>query len=109
MCFRQVKMKMKKKLHSEKGDSIAEVLVALLISALALVMLASMITSSARMITNSKTILNDYYSESAQMNSSTASDGTFDISVKIDSETKSYTVNYYKSKSTGFQKVVSFH
>ena len=63
MVFQKLRNKMKKKLHNNRGDSIAEVLVALLISSLALVMLASMITSSARMITTSKAKLNDYYRE----------------------------------------------
>ena len=54
----------KKKLKSTRGDSIAEVLVALLISAVALVMLASMIMTSSRLITSSKTLMKDYYDAS---------------------------------------------
>ena len=49
------------RLRGQNGDSIAEVLIALLISSLALVMLASMISSATRMITGSKSKLNEYY------------------------------------------------
>lgn len=59
----RVFQKIKKKVFNRKGDSIAEVLIALLISSLALVMLAAMITASANIITNSKTKMNDYYEE----------------------------------------------
>ena len=49
------------KLNSRTGDSIAEVLVALLISALGLVILASMIISSTRMISSSRDKMERYY------------------------------------------------
>lgn len=48
------------KLSNCRGDSIAEVLVALLISAVALVMLASMISSSSRLILQSKEKMTRY-------------------------------------------------
>ena len=50
-----------KKIKGRSGDSLAEVLIALLISAVALVMLASMITSSTSMIDSSKKKMNSYY------------------------------------------------
>ena len=53
--------RVKDKLKSRRGDSIAEVLVALLISAVALVMLASMITTSTNLIRKSGAHLADYY------------------------------------------------
>ena len=43
-----------------RGDSIAEVLVALLISSLSLVMLATMISSASKMILTSKDKMNNY-------------------------------------------------
>ncbi|MCR5097190.1 MAG: hypothetical protein K6A70_10730 [Erysipelotrichaceae bacterium] len=52
--------KMTVKLKSERGESIAETLVALLIAALALLMLASVITSSTRIITNSNNKIKEY-------------------------------------------------
>ncbi len=50
-----------KRLREQKGESIAEVLVALLISAVALVMLASMINASARLVTDSRKKMAKYY------------------------------------------------
>ncbi len=53
--------KMIKKLKAQAGESIAEVLIALLISSVALVMLASMISSTQSMVSKSKTKMSAYY------------------------------------------------
>ena len=50
-----------RKLRSNRGESISEVLVALLISSLALVMLASMISSTTSLVTKSRDVLSEYY------------------------------------------------
>ncbi len=55
-----MKKKVLDKLRSRRGDSLAEVLVAMLISAVALVMLASMIASSGRMIRHSRESMENY-------------------------------------------------
>lgn len=49
------------KISSQKGESISETLVSLLISALALVMLAGAITSASRIVTGSRQKLEKYY------------------------------------------------
>ena len=49
------------KLKSQVGESIAEVLIALLISSLALVMLASMISSTTSMVSTGKSAMKEYY------------------------------------------------
>lgn len=49
------------KLSSRSGESIGETLVALLISALALVMLAGAVSSGMRIVTNSKEKIDAYY------------------------------------------------
>ncbi len=108
--FYRLKTALKKKIGSQAGDSIAEVLVALLISSLALVMLASMITSSSKIITASKTKMQDYYSESSGLISPPNNPGEIQISsVKLginSSEPQKYDVNYYVSAE--FPKVLSF-
>lgn len=53
--------KMLKKLRSTAGESIGETLIALLISALALVMLAGAVSSASNIITRSNDAMNDYY------------------------------------------------
>lgn len=52
---------MNNKLRSNAGESISETLVALLISALAIVMLAGAIAASSRIVTSSRNKLNTYY------------------------------------------------
>lgn len=52
---------MKKKLRSRAGETISEVLVALLIASISLVMLAGMITASAHAIERSRKMLETYY------------------------------------------------
>ena len=57
----------KRRLRNNAGESIAEVLVALLISSLALMILAGMITSTANMITKSKKVYGDYIAAEASL------------------------------------------
>lgn len=59
-----MKRKLKKCLRSQAGETIAEVLVALLVSALALTMLATMITSTVKMVDIGKTKMSQYYDDS---------------------------------------------
>lgn len=53
--------RMIKRLRSRAGESLAETLVALLISALALLMLAGAISAATRVVTHSTAKLTDYY------------------------------------------------
>ncbi len=54
-----------KKLHSRAGESIGETLVAVLISALALLILAGAISAATRVITRSDTAVNEFYTNDA--------------------------------------------
>lgn len=67
-----------KKLHSRKGESLAETLVAVLVIALALTMLAGMITATVNMVNKSKTRMNEYYGENARLEQMTG-DGTLNM------------------------------
>ena len=60
--MKDFKKRVARKLKGNAGESIGETLVALLISALALVMLAGAISATARMITNSDKQIGKYYS-----------------------------------------------
>lgn len=55
-----MKKRIAAKLRGRAGESIAETLVAVLISALALVMLAGAISAAANVITRSRTAVNEY-------------------------------------------------
>ena len=59
--------KIRKLLRSKKGETIAEVLIALLLSSLALVMLASMISATNNMVGKSEKKMEDYYSQNERL------------------------------------------
>ena len=53
--------RMIRKLRSRRGESLTEVLVATLIAAVALTMLASMVTTGSRLVSQSRDRLTEYY------------------------------------------------
>lgn len=68
--------KLKNKLKSKKGETITETLVSVLIAAAAMILFASMITSSQRILKKSESIMNDYYAGEAEMEAAMAVSGT---------------------------------
>lgn len=102
----RIEKEIKRKISRNDGDSIAEVLIALLISSLALVMLASMITSSSRMITGSREKLETYYENSSSLNEIGTSNSTT-VSVTGDVAQK-YSVYYSVNNTFSNRPVVSF-
>lgn len=71
-----MKRYLKKRLRSQKGETIAEVLIAMLISALALTMLAVMISSTLSMVSRSKDKMDEYYRGSAVLEIQEAPEGS---------------------------------
>ena len=67
---------MMKKLRSRAGETLTETLVALLISALALLMLAGAVTSATRVITRSKDKMTEYYAADAALANRTGTGNT---------------------------------
>ncbi len=72
------------KLKSSNGDSIAEVLVAILITALATIVFATMVSSSVQMIEKSSETMNDYY---ASISTPTKTTGNVNVTFKNTSGT----------------------
>lgn len=68
--------KLKNKLKSKKGETITETLVSVLIAAAAMILFASMITSSQRILKKSESIMDDYYAGEAEMEAAMATGGT---------------------------------
>lgn len=68
--------KLKNKLKSKKGETITETLVSVLIAAAAMILFASMITSSQRILKKSERIMNAYYAGEAKMEEAMATGGT---------------------------------
>ena len=110
-----------KKLRSNKGDSIAEVLVALLISVLALTILAGMITSSKDALDRSKHKMDAYNTDNAALVSqSSTSDGTGTVTLNVtetggtaaawnlSGDTSTAAVNYYVNQQFASKPVVAY-
>lgn len=72
---------LKNKLRSQAGETIAEVLVAMLISALALTMLASMITATVSMVTRSKEKMKEYYENGESLELMSADPETINVTM----------------------------
>lgn len=72
------------KLRGRGGETFAETLIALLISSLALVMLAAAISASSRIVTTSRTTLTAYYADenSLAMRAGSASATTITLSIR---------------------------
>lgn len=68
--------KLKNKLKSKKGETITETLVSVLIAAAAMILFASMITSSQRILQKSENIMNAYYAGETKMEEEMAAGGT---------------------------------
>lgn len=83
--------KLKNKLKSKKGETITETLVSVLIAAAAMILFASMITSSQRILQKSENIMKDYYTGEAKMEEamvgSGTSDGTGTVTIKQANDT----------------------
>ena len=102
----------KKKLRSRAGETLAETLAALLIASIGLTMLASMITSSARLITKSRSVLRDYYAENNKLEERSGNvTDTFEIVVEYPGtgiKPEMETVSYYKNETVGVSPVIAY-
>ena len=110
-----------KKLRDYKGESIAETLVALLISALALTMLAMAITSASNIIRTSRDTISSYYKGNEALvtmsgtlpTGVTSGNGTVIIEDKTSGiapiSNQSISVNYYENTLFGDDnKVINY-
>ena len=83
-----------RKLNNRSGESLAEVLVSVLISAVALVMLASMITSSTSMIEKSRASMKDNYAAAnALIDAEPDQPGKLDVKIDADGYDVIYSPN----------------
>jgi Tfp pilus assembly protein PilV len=81
--------KPQRKIKNQSGETIAETLVALLISSIALMMLASMINSTVNLVTKSEAKMGDYYAKNAELENSAISQNTFIITIEPQNESES--------------------
>lgn len=98
-----------KKLRSRSGETLAETLVALLIAAVALVMLASMISSTTGIVTQSKETIETYYAANntvAEQGGASTSGSVTIAGDNIDSQ--SYEVSYDINSTFSGTPVISY-
>ncbi len=103
--MKKLKSSLSKKLKGTAGESIAEVLIALLIAALALTMLASVISTAARTITRSKQQMDAYYAanEWLSAHASSDTDASWTVTVKDDSEQQVYLISESEDLTVNYQ------
>ena len=92
-----------KKIKSQAGETIAEVLVALLISSVALVMLAGMIASTTNLVTRSKSKMEAYYAANEILEKQNGTEGQ---SLKIQILSTDNTVSVEVINIPGFRNEV---
>lgn len=102
-----------RKIKSRKGESLAEVLIALLVSVLGLVLLASMITTSVNIVTKSKKSMKEYNDAEKNLISQSGSSGTGKIVIeggkKLTSDlSDQVTVNYYSNDLEGNRTIYTY-
>lgn len=104
------------KFRSNAGESISETLIALLISALALIMLAGAVTTASRIVTVSRDKLDEYYDNNEEIIAGTdvghdsLGNGTVTITIKTKTGDnvlfKKEDVPYYSNAAFGENKKV---
>ncbi len=102
--------RVRKKLHNYTGESIAETLVAVLIIALALTILAGMITTTTRLVKTSEDKLNSYYEANLPLETRSSNDGSFGVTISVkDLQVASENVAYKKNDVFSKKPVVAYY
>ena len=73
--------KIKEKLRSAAGETLAETLIALLVASFALMLLAGMISSTTNLVTSSREKMNSYYEANTALEEPAANEATLTITV----------------------------
>ncbi len=96
--------RLRKKLCSRAGESIAETLVALLVAAIALTMLAGMITATANLVKKSEDKMEEYYTKSEPLEKISAGSETMTLTITCVTPNISISKSVYPAKNETFQK-----
>lgn len=100
--------KLRDRLRSRAGESIGEVLVALLISVLGLMLLAGMIAASTRMVQRNRESMNAYIDGGNKLAEQSAQDGSGTVTLNYGgSASSTVNVSYYKTTVNG-KTVISY-
>ena len=123
----KMKKKRRNRLREQRGESISEVLIAVLISAIALTMLATMISATTRLVLRSKSQTEEYVEKNNQLVEKGDSDRSGEVIVELvrsgstqkirltddtnyglDDENAVIPVQYYVNKNIGKVSVTSY-
>lgn len=106
------------KASGSRGESLVEVLVSIVISGLAILMLATTVAASVNVNMSSERVMNAYYDASnglAEKGASTSSDATGSVKIKqgdalvtLSGSRDSVPVNYYYDENVGGTIVASY-
>lgn len=97
-----------KKLQNQAGESLAEVLVAILVIAVATTMLAMMITATLNMVKTSEKKMNEYYTDSQKLEKLDENTKNGTITIKGNDELEKVSVVYYENKAFTNSPVVAY-
>lgn len=112
-----MKVSINNKLRSTAGESISETLVALLISALALVMLAGAISAASRIVMKSRSKLETYYDKNETLVNLSAGSNAGSVTITEppapgaiadDDDTESIPIVYYENDAFSKNKVIAY-
>ncbi len=92
--------KLHDKLRDMRGETITETLAAVLIAAMAMIIFASMITASQRIITKSEAVMKDYYAGVSSMETAGTAAGTGTVTIKQKGQEMVYGISS-KGQGTG--------
>ena len=90
------------KLKAVSGETMVETLVSILISALALLVLATVISTSVRLVDNSRKHMNEFYEAESNLPDATPSTETLTLGIplKTGENANDVTVDVYSSNKT---------
>jgi hypothetical protein len=115
--MKNIKERIVSKLKSTAGESLAEVLIALLIAALSMAMLATAISSTAKIVTQSKATMADYYNQNNELDAAATGGAAITIefdgvrltdSEDVDGESQTFSVLAFQNTKSSKVPVVSY-
>jgi Tfp pilus assembly protein PilV len=99
----------KKKLRSQAGETLAETLITVLIIAVAMTMLAGMISATASMVKTSENKMKEYYQGSAALETFSEAESGPTVTLKTDTATfESIPIVYAKNEVFSDHTVISY-
>ena len=96
------------KLRSRAGESIGETLIALLISSLALLMLAGAISTTTRIVTHSNETMDAYYAADRGLAARDTGEASLTVTLNDGENTWSYNVNAYENATFSTRRVIAY-